>query len=179
MKTESQTPSRLEMNLAFPDLLVKTHHGNVHLRSLIQNKRVIVVTNPSDMIPITKENRKELVQSLKKIKKLNFHLIGFNRNTFDEHLRAINWINSYLTDDLVFPVFYQPKNDVKTCLERDLGKEITLRNPVYFLDKTGCTRVVLEGFRATNDTLDRIVEQASRLVLSEQPLQLGQSLRDN
>jgi len=179
MKTEKQNRSRLEMKLAFPDLLVKTHHGNVHLRSLIQNKRVIVFTNPSDMIPTKEGNREALVQSLKKIKEMNFHLIGFNRKTFNEHLMFTNWINSYLADDLVFPVFYQPKNEVKTCLERDLGRKITIQNPIYFLDKNGKTQLILEGFRAEHDPLERIVEQASRLVLTEQPLLLGQSLTDD
>lgn len=179
MKTKKQISSSLVMNIAFPDVLVKTHHGNVHLRSLIRDKRIIVFTNPSEMIPLREEERKGLIQSLKKLKKLNFHLIGFNRNSFDEHLRSVNWINSYLSDDLVFPVFYQPTNEITSCLEKNYGEKIRVKNPVFFLNKNGCTQLVLEGIRKGADPLKPIVEQASRLVLSEQPLQQNRSPRDS
>lgn len=179
MKTEKQTSYLMDTDVAFPDVIVKTHHGNVHFKSLIQNKRIIVYTNPSDLIPDRKSKATELVDTLRKLKKLNYHLIGFNRNSFEEHLKSLNWLNSYLSDDLVFPVFYQPQNEVKKCLEKNLGEKITLKSPIYLLDSNGCTRIILDGSQSASKNLETMLEQASKLVLADQSFGKNKSLRDS
>ncbi|WP_162415942.1 redoxin domain-containing protein [Cyclobacterium roseum] len=179
MKTEKQLSHFMDTNVAFPNVIVKTHHGNVHFRSLIQDKRIIVYTNPSELIPGNKNEVSELVETLRNLKKLNYHLIGFNRGSFEEHLNSLNWLNSYLSDELVFPVFYQPKNEVKKCLEKNLGEKITLKSPIYLLDKNGCTRMILDGSQSASKNLETILEQASKLVLSDQSFGKNQSLRDS
>lgn len=179
MKNEKQLSPFMDMNVAFPNVIVKTHHGNVHLRSLIQDKRIIVYTNPSELIPDNKNEARELVDTLRKLKKLNYYLIGFNKNSFEEHLKSINWLNSYLSEDLVFPVFYQPQNEVKKYLEKNLGEKITLQSPIYLLDKNGCTRMILDGSQSASKNLETILEQASKLVLADQSFGKNQSLRDS
>ena len=42
MKTNPIVPYLFEKNIAFPNILVKTRFGNIHLKSLIQNKRIII-----------------------------------------------------------------------------------------------------------------------------------------
>ncbi|WP_162343635.1 redoxin domain-containing protein [Cyclobacterium salsum] len=179
MKTEKKLSHFMDMNVAFPNVIVKTHHGNVHFRSLIQDKRIIVYTNPSELIPANKNEAGELVETLRKLKKLNYHLIGFNRDSFEEHLKSLNWLNSYLSDDLVFPVFYQPQNEVKKCLEKNLGKKITLKSPIYLLDKNGSTRMIIDGYQSASKNLETILEQASKLVLADQSFGKNHSLRDS
>ncbi|MDN3688824.1 redoxin domain-containing protein [Cyclobacterium jeungdonense] len=179
MTTEKQTSYLIVTDIAFPDVIVKTHHGNVHFKSLIQDKRIIVYTNPSELIPDSESKANELVNALRKLKKLNYHLIGFNRNSFEEHLKSLNWLNSYLSEDLVFPVFYQPQNNVKECLEKNLGEKITLKSPIYLLDKNGCTRMILDGSHSASENLETMLEQASKLVLADQSFGKNQSLRDS
>ncbi|EPR67598.1 redoxin domain-containing protein [Cyclobacterium qasimii] len=141
---------------------------NVNLKSIIENKRIIICTNPSELIPKTKEGRNRFELALKQLKKLNFHLIGFNKNTFEEHLFSVNWLNSHMEDFLVFPIYYLPKNEVKKNLEEMLSKEILIDNPIYFIDKSGITQYILNGDDIKSKNLESIVELASKMVLSDQ-----------
>lgn len=179
MKTKNQAPYLMDREVAFPNVIVKTHHGNVYFKSLIQNKRIIVYTNPFELIPSKKSDRNKLVETLRKLKKLNYHLIGFNRNSFEEHLQSLNWLNSYLSEDLVFPVFFQPQNEVEKGMEKNLGTKIALRSPIYLLDKNGCTQMILEGTESAGKNFETILEQASKLVLADQSFGKNQSLRDS
>ncbi|MEX2513815.1 MAG: hypothetical protein WD398_13000 [Cyclobacteriaceae bacterium] len=171
MKPENNISSVLELNYPFPNLLVKTRYGNVHLKSLIGDKRTIVYTNPIDLIPRHEQEIEGFIQELAQLKKLNFSLFGFNKGTFQDHLKCLNWVNSYLGEEQVFPVFYEPDQvdqvDQLTIGSADL-KETKLINPVYFLDKDGFTKLVLNGINPDNRKLGKILEMASKMVLSEQ-----------
>lgn len=179
MKTKEVIPPLIEMRIDFPNLLVKTHYGNVYLKSMIRNKRTIVYINPSEMIPAGAIDKKKFLQTLKTLKDMNFHLIGFNRRSFEEHLTSVNWLNSYIKDDLVFPIFYQTENEPRECLEKDLPEKIDLKNPVYFLDENGTTQAILNGTQPEARSLEKIAELASELVLREQNFQKNKVLRES
>jgi len=166
MKTNPIANTLHKKNIVFPNVVVKTRYGNVNLKSLIENKRLIIYTNPSELIPKSSKDRVNFELALKQLKKLNYHLIGFNKNSFEEHLFSINWLNSHLEDYLVFPIFYLPKNEVKKNLEVILSKEILIDNPIYFIDKTGNIQSILSGDDIKS--LENIVDLASKMVLSDQ-----------
>ena len=168
MKTNPIVPYLFEKNIAFPNILVKTRFGNIHLKSLIQNKRIIIYTNPSELIPKTKKEKERFKLALKQLKELNYHLIGFSKNSFEEHLFSINWLNSQLEDYLVFPIFYQPQNEAKKTLEEILSKKILIDSPIYFIDKAGNAQSILNGDVLKEKGLENIVEFASKMVLSNQ-----------
>ncbi|WP_339924767.1 hypothetical protein [uncultured Cyclobacterium sp.] len=168
MKTNPINNTLGGKTIAFPNVIVKTRYGNVNLKSIIENKRIIICTNPSVLIPKTAEGRNRFESALKQLKKLNFHLIGFNKNTFEEHLFCVNWLNSHMEDCLIFPIYYLPKNEVKKNLEEMLSKEILIDNPIYFIDKMGNTQSIINGDDTKNNNLENIVELASKMVLSDQ-----------
>ncbi|MFC4872518.1 hypothetical protein [Negadavirga shengliensis] len=158
----------IRLNIAFPDLMVKTYHGNVRLKSLVKNQRAIVYTNPIDLIPGTEEEKMQLMESLEALKKLNCLLIGFSRRTFKDHLTSLNWVNSYLKEDLVFPIFFQPgqfDENLKNYFPTD-GEEIV--DPVYFVENNGMTKIMLNGKNKNNRRLTKVLDIAGRLVLSDQ-----------
>lgn len=177
MKTNQIANALLKKNIAFPNVMVKTRYGNIHLKSLIENKRIIIYTNPSELIPKSSEGRINFELALKQLKKLNYHLIGFNKNSFEDHLFSVNWLNSHLDDYLVFPIFYLPKNEVKKNLEEILS--ILIDNPIYFIDKTGNTQSILNGDEIKNKNLENIVELASKMVLSDQNFANSNSSLEN
>jgi len=179
MKTNSIANAFREINIAFPNVVVKTRYGNVNLKSLIENKRIIIYTNPSELIPKSSVDQVKFELALKQLKKSNYHLIGFNKNSFEEHLFSINWLNSHLEDYLVFPIFYLPKNEVKKNLEVILSKEILIDNPIYFIDKTGITQSILNGDDINNKSLENIVDLASKIILSDQNFTNSNSLLEN
>lgn len=179
MKTKEIVYPVNELQIDFPNLLVKTHHGNVYLKSMINNKRTILCINPSEIIPLNSSEKKDFIRTLKKLKDLNFHLIGFNRKSFGEHLKSLNWVNSYVCEELIFPIFYQKDNEPKESLEQKLSHKAELKNPVYFLDKNGTIKEILDGTQPEDRSLEKIVEHASKLVLGEQNFQKERVLRDN
>ncbi|MEX0884070.1 MAG: hypothetical protein WDZ72_11410 [Cyclobacteriaceae bacterium] len=168
MKLENKISPLVVQNYLFPDLMVKTRYGNVHLKSLINNRRTIVYTNPIDLIPNDKQEIERFISELHQLKRLNFKLFGFNKGSFHDHLKCLNWVNSYLGDDQVFPVYYEPDQMDQLTIDSTERMETKLINPIYFLDEDGFTELVLNGINPENRKLEKILEVASRLVLSEQ-----------
>ncbi|MBR9776955.1 MAG: hypothetical protein GYB55_18785, partial [Cytophagales bacterium] len=95
-------------------------------------------------------------------------LIGFNIDSFEEHLYATNWLNSQLDDYLVFPIFYQPMNDLKRDLEQKLSMRIKIDNPIYFINQKGNTQYIVNGDIQKYKDMDNIVSLASKMVLTNQ-----------
>lgn len=179
MKTAPLNPYQLEKEIACPNLMVKTRYGNVNLKSLIKDQRIIIYTNPSELIPKTDDDRHKLITALTKLKELNYHLIGFNIDSFEKHLYAINWLNSRLDDYLIFPIFYQPMNDLKRDLEQKLSMEINIDNPIYFINQKGNTQYIVNGDIPKYKDMDNIVSLASKMVLTNQNFDKVLSAIDN
>jgi hypothetical protein len=106
--------------------------------------------------------------ALRQLKELNFRMVGFSKNSFEEHLKSINWLNSYLSEELIFHIFYQPKNEIKNYLEKGLSKELLIENPIYFIDQSWQTKSILNGDDKKNKSLEKIVEKASEMIISDQ-----------
>ena len=178
MKFTNQTPAVFELDVTLPDFMVKTHHGNVHLKSLIGNKHTVMYTNPVDLLPKNEEERLQLCSDLEKLKKLNFHIMGFNKGSFHDHLKCINWVNSYLKEDMIFPIFYEPITFEKQALDSSLIEEKEIVKPVYLIDNKGTIKVILNGTKPENRKLNKILDIASKLVLADQDLQRGISVNN-
>lgn len=179
MKTAPLNPYQLEKEIACPNLMVKTRYGNVNLKTLIKNQRVIIYNNSTELIPKTKDGRLKLITALKQLKELNYQLIGFNTDSFGEHLFAINWVNSQLDDYLVFPIFYQPMNDLKRDLEQKLSMKIKIDNPIYFINQKGNTQYIINGDLPKYKNISNIVGLASQMVLTNQNFDKVLSSVDN
>ncbi|SHN12928.1 hypothetical protein SAMN04488057_107129 [Cyclobacterium lianum] len=179
METKELISLEPEKRIDFPNLLVRTHFGNVFFQSMIKNKRTIVYINPSEIIPQDNSEKNKFLEGLRLLKALNFNLIGFNRKSFDEHLRSVNWVNSYLSEDLVFPIFYQTKQETSTNPLGQLNEMAGYKNPVFFLDKHGSIIKVLNGIKPETRSLEKIARLASEMVLGEQDFKKERALRDN
>ncbi len=167
MRLSSNQNQILLVNKVFPNLLVKTYHGNVFLSNLIKDKWMIVYSNPADLMPRSLEEKKKLVHNLKELKSMNCELMGFSTRSFKEHLVITNWVNSYLMDELIFPIFYHTDG----VLEKDLGEESMemqnpIKDPIYLVDKDGMTRVVLNGLDERNRAMEKVLDWASRAILN-------------
>jgi alkyl hydroperoxide reductase subunit AhpC len=165
MRLSNSQNQILLVNKVFPNLLVKTYHGNVFLSNLIKDKWMIVYSNPADLLPSNLEEKKNLVQHLKALKSINCELMGFSTRGFKEHLVITNWVNSYLMDELIFPIFYHTEG----ILEKDLGEESMemqnpIKDPIYLVDKDGMTRVVLNGLDESNRNLEKVLDWAGRAI---------------
>ncbi|WP_439483796.1 hypothetical protein [Cyclobacterium plantarum] len=179
MKTKKIFPHEIEKQSDFPNLLVKTHFGNVFFQSMIKDKKTIVYINPSEIIPRNNLEKKSFLERLKLLKDLNFHLIGFNCKSFDEHLNSVNWVNSYVSEDLIFPIFYQTENEETELIESPVLKKPKSKNPVYFLNQKGRIIKVLNESLPENRSLEKIAKLASEMVLGEQNFRKETALRDN
>lgn len=179
MKTTPLNPYQLKKEIACPNLTLKTRYGNVNLKSLIKDQRIIIYTNPFELIPKTDDDRNKLITALTKLKELNYHLIGFNIDSFEKHLYAINWLNSQLDDYLIFPIFYQPMNDLKKDLEQKLSMKIKIDNPIYFINQKGNTQFIVNGDIPKYKDMVNIVSLASKIVLTNQNFDKTSSSFDN
>ena len=92
---------------------------------------------------------------------------------------AINWLNSQLDDYLIFPIFYQPMNDLKKDLEQKLSMKINIDNPIYFINQKGNTQYIVNGDIPKYKDMSNIVSLASKMVLTNQNFDKELSAVDN
>lgn len=177
MTSQDHNTAIIRLDIAFPDLMVKTYFGNVRLKSLLKNKRVIIYTNPIDLIPKEDKEKALLIENLEALKKLNCSLIGFSKRTFKDHLTSLNWVNSYLKEDLVFPIFFQPEHFDENLYSQSGKGDMEIADPVYFVEDDGITKLMLNGKNQNNRKLTKVLDIAGRMVLSDQQLKSPSSFK--
>ena len=157
------------VNKAFPDVLVKTYFGNTYLNRLYKNKWMLIYSNPYDLIPSNLQERDALIESLENLRELNCQLVGFSSRSFEEHLACTNWINSYLCDENIFPVFYQADNIFDTMFQEEaMGPKKDIKDPIYLVDGLGVARIILNGVNPTERNLKRVLGNMGEIILNEQ-----------
>ncbi|WP_209331503.1 hypothetical protein [Lunatimonas salinarum] len=157
------------VNKKIPSIPVKTHFGNTFLNKLFTNQWLLIYSNPYDLIPSNEDERKNLEDFLASLRNMNCQLVGFSSRSFAEHLECTNWINSFLPDEDLFPVFYQNEN-LMASLENAEDKKGTRRvqNPIYLVDGAGVAKIRFEGQTKDSVHFRRILGKVGELVLNDQ-----------
>ncbi|MCC5939020.1 MAG: hypothetical protein JJU34_17205 [Lunatimonas sp.] len=157
------------VNKAIPSIPVKTHFGNTFLNKLFTNQWLLIYSNPYDLIPKNADERKDLEDFLTSLRKMNCQLVGFSSRSFKEHLECTNWINSFLSDEDLFPVFYQSENLMAT-LENGEGKkgDSKVLNPIYLVDGAGVAKIRFESRVMDSEHFRSILGKVGELVLNGQ-----------
>jgi len=159
------------VNKAFPNVMVKTYFGNTYLNRLYKDKWMLIYSNPYDLIPRNQEEKVALNEALENLRKINCQLVGFSSRSFEEHLACTNWINSYLCDENVFPVFYQADNTFDTIIHEeatDTQKEI--KDPIYLVDGQGVARILINGVNPDYRNMKDVLANLGEIILQKQAL---------
>jgi alkyl hydroperoxide reductase subunit AhpC len=157
------------VNKVFPNVLVKTYFGNTYLNRLYKNKWMLIYSNPHDLIPSNHDEKVALTEALENLRELNCQLVGFSSRSFEEHLECTNWINSYLCDEEVFPVFYMTDNIFdKMNSEEILASTKNIKDPIYLVDGLGVTRIILNGINPKDRSMQRILGNLGEIILNDQ-----------
>ncbi|WP_158857023.1 redoxin domain-containing protein [Lunatibacter salilacus] len=159
------------VNKTFPNVVVKTHFGNTYLNRLYKNKWMLIYSNPYDMIPGNRTEKVELIDALVNLRELNCQLVGFSSRSFEEHLACTNWINSYLCDENVFPVFYQADNTFDTMLYDEIKRtKKEIKDPIYLVDGLGVARIIINGINPGERNMKAVLANLGKIILNEQAL---------
>lgn len=172
MRYFKNNDNMLWVNKTLPNVSVKTYFGNTYLNKLFRDKWMVIYTNPYDLIPSSAKEKTDLIESLDNLKAINCQLVGFSSRSFNEHLECTNWINSYLSDENVFPVFYQ-EEDVLESFFQDENKDINkqIENPIYLVDRSGVARIIVRGESENGRNIKAILSKLGEVILNEQLLQ--------
>jgi alkyl hydroperoxide reductase subunit AhpC len=161
--------SMVWVNKAIPSIPVKTHFGNTFLNKLFTNQWLLIYSNPFDLIPKNAGEKRHLEDFLASLRKMNCQMVGFSNRTFEEHLECTNWINSYLSDEDLFPVFFHSEN-LMASLEKETveqgGKEAL--NPIYLVDGSGIAKIRFDSRSKGSDHFGKLLCKVGELVLNGQ-----------
>lgn len=159
------------VNKAFPNVLVKTYFGNTYLNRLYKNKWMLIYSNPYDLIPGNQQEKVALNDALESLSELNCQLVGFSSRSFEEHLACTNWINSYLCDEHVFPVFYQADNTFDTMLHDEAkDSKKVIKDPIYLVDGLGVARIIINGINPNERNMKAVLANLGKIILNEEVL---------
>lgn len=156
------------LNKEIPSIPVKTYFGNTFLNKLFKNTWLLIFSNPYDLIPKSAEERRVLGEFLASLKKLNCQLVGFSSRSFEEHLECTNWVNSYLSDDEIFPVFFQKVNPLNALDDLSVARSGEDPGSIYLVDGTGMVRIKFGNLSKNSSQLKGLLAKVGELVLNGQ-----------
>lgn len=129
---------------AFPDLVVQTTQGEIHLPQDYQGKWFILFSHPGDFTPVCTSEYVAFQNLSAEFEKLNAKLIGLSVDQVFAHLKWLEWIEHALAVKITFPIIADPMGHVAAdlCMVRAGEDSRTVRS-VFIVDEQGKIRLIL------------------------------------
>lgn len=128
----------------FPEMVVKTTHGNIKLPGDYSGKWLMLFSHPGDFTPVCTTEFVAFTTRSEDFRKLNTELIGLSIDQVFAHLKWIQWIKENLKVEIKFPII---ADDLGTVAKR-LGmihpnKGTNTVRAVFIIDDKGVIRAIL------------------------------------
>ncbi|MFO7849944.1 MAG: peroxiredoxin, partial [Spirochaetia bacterium] len=128
----------------FPELTVKTTHGEKKLPEDYKGKWFILFSHPGDFTPVCTTEFYSFAKMSDEFKKLNTELIGLSIDQVFSHIKWTEWIEENLGQKIPFPVIADDMGKVAQTLGMlHPGKGTNTVRAVFIVDPKGMLRIML------------------------------------
>ena len=127
----------------FPEMTVRTTHGERNLPGDYKGKWFILFSHPADFTPVCTTEFIAFQKRYEEFKKLNTELIGLSVDQVFSHIKWLDWIKEKIDTEIEFPVIADNGKISERLgfIHPDAGPN-TVR-AVFFVDPTGKVRAIL------------------------------------
>ncbi len=141
MEEEKQMPL---IGDKFPEMTVKTTHGEIELPDKFKGKWFILFSHPGDFTPVCTTEFYAFQKRYEQFKDLNTELIGLSIDQVFSHLKWAEWIEDNLGEEIKFPIIDDGRGKVadKLGLIHSTGGTATVR-AVFMVDPESKIRAIL------------------------------------
>jgi peroxiredoxin (alkyl hydroperoxide reductase subunit C) len=169
--TESQAISEKGIPLIgekFPEMVVKTTHGQMKLPGDFEGKWFVLFSHPGDFTPVCTTEFVAFAKRSDEFKKLNCELIGLSIDQVFSHIKWVEWIKEKLNVEIPFPVIADDTGRVATKLGMiHPGKGANTVRAVFIVDSDGLIRLILYYPQEIGRNMDEVLRALRALQVSD------------
>ncbi|RQD71227.1 MAG: peroxiredoxin [Tindallia sp. MSAO_Bac2] len=153
---------------SFPEMTVKTTHGQKNLPQDYSGKWFILFSHPGDFTPVCTTEFVGFAKKAEEFKKLNTELIGLSVDQVFSHIKWVEWINENMDVKIPFPVIADELGSVSTelgMLHESKGTN-TVR-AVFIVDDKGKLRLMMYYPQEIGRSVDEVLRVVKALQTSD------------
>lgn len=163
-ETQDDTPRLSLIGDRFPELDVKTTHGDVRLPDDYDGEWFVLFSHPGDFTPVCTSEFVAFEQAREQFEDMNTKLIGLSVDRVHSHIKWTEWIEEELGVDVGFPIIADESGTV--------GKRLGMIQPnagtstvraVFVVDDTGTIRTLLYYPEEVGRNIDEILRTVKAL----------------
>lgn len=151
----------------FPEMSVKTTHGEKVLPNDYAGKWFVLFSHPADFTPVCTTEFVAFQKRYGKFKALNCELIGLSVDQVFAHIKWIEWIKENLDVEIQFPIIA----DTGTIAEKlgliHPGKGTNTVRAVFVVDDKAKIRIILYYPQELGRNMDEILRVVETMQISD------------
>ncbi len=152
----------------FPEIEVKTTHGNMKLPDDLSGKWFVLFSHPADFTPVCTTEFYAMQKRLSKFKELGAEVLGLSVDQVFSHLKWAEWIKDNLKEEIEFPIIADDRGMVAEALGMiPSGASITAR-AVFMVDPKGIIRAIVYYPAEVGRDWDEILRALKALQISDE-----------
>ena len=152
----------------FPEIKVKTTHGDLNLPEDFKGKWFVLFSHPADFTPVCTTEFYAMQLRLKKFKELGAEVLGLSVDQVFSHLKWAEWIKENLDLEIEFPIIADDRGMVAEALGMiPSGASITAR-AVFIVDPKGRIRAIVYYPAEVGRDWDEILRALKALQISDE-----------
>ncbi len=151
----------------FPEVEVKTTHGNMKLPQQFKGKWFVLFSHPADFTPVCTTEFYAMQKRLEKFKELGAEVIGLSVDQVFAHLKWAEWIKENLGEEIQFPIIADDRGMLAEKLGMiPSGSSITAR-AVFIVDPNATIRAIVYYPAEVGRDWDEILRALKALQISD------------
>ena len=152
----------------FPELTVKTTHGEKKLPEDYKGKWFVLFSHPGDFTPVCTTEFYSFAQRADEFKKNDTELIGLSIDQVFSHIKWTEWIEEKLGQKIPFPVIADDMGKVSQTLGMlHPGKGTNTVRAVFIVDPKGILRLMLYYPQEIGRNMSEILRSVQALQVSD------------
>jgi peroxiredoxin (alkyl hydroperoxide reductase subunit C) len=153
----------------FPNIKVKTTHGELDLPSHFSNKWFVLFSHPADFTPVCTTEFTSFARKEKNFEDLNTGLIGLSIDQIFSHIKWVEWIEEKLEIHIPFPVIADDQGKIANQLGMIAeSKGTNTVRSVFVVDDKAKIRTILTYPQEIGRNIDEILRIVKALQTSDQ-----------
>jgi peroxiredoxin (alkyl hydroperoxide reductase subunit C) len=152
----------------FPELNVRTTHGELKLPSHYAGKWFVLFAHPADFTPVCTTEFVAFQKRYGKFREMNCELIGLSIDQAFSHIKWVEWIKEKLGVEIEFPIIADDVGEVsKTLGLIHAAKGTNTVRAVFIVDPNGIVRLILYYPQEIGRNIDEILRVVKALQVSD------------
>lgn len=165
---EEKGLSTVALGNKFPDLTVKTTHGEIQLPKDYAGKWFVLFSHPGDFTPVCTTEFIGFSKKASLFKELNTELIGLSVDQVFSHLKWVEWINENSNITVPFPVI---ADELGLAAKRlgmiHEGKGTNTVRAVFIVDDKGILRLTMFYPQEVGRNVDEVLRALKALQVAD------------